>query len=142
MAIGFGSYHWCLHCWYLFEFVYLYMSQVYYFDGELECFYKEHLYYGVIAITVSVVVLISSMLYVLAISFNFFEVSPSQYIYWVNIVYFNTETDPLQDVISFGIKVKYHWWSGFDLFRRLIFFLVCLIFENFISEYTQVSVWY
>ena len=54
--------------------------------------------------------------------------------------FFKTQkAGPLRDVISFGVKVKFHWWSGFDLFRRLMFFLVYLMFENFMSEYTQVS---
>jgi len=31
---------------------------------------------------------------------------------------------PMRDIISFKIKDNYHWWSGFDLVRRLLFFLV------------------
>jgi len=45
---------------------------------------------------------------------------------------------PIRDVISSGIDNKCHWWSGYDLLRRLLFFVVYLIFENFNSDYTQV----
>lgn len=45
----------------------------------------------------------------------------------------------MRDVINTGIKNKCHWWSGYDLFRRLLFYVVYLVFENFISDYTQVS---
>ena len=46
---------------------------------------------------------------------------------------------PLRDVISNGIEKECHWWSGYDLFRRLLFFIVYLFFENFRNDYTQVT---
>ena len=45
---------------------------------------------------------------------------------------------PLRDVISSGIEKEYHWWSGYDLLRRLLFFVVYLFCENFANDYTQV----
>ena len=46
---------------------------------------------------------------------------------------------PLRDVISSGIEKECHWWSGYDLSRRLLFFIVYLLCENVINDYTQVS---
>ena len=46
---------------------------------------------------------------------------------------------PLRDVISSGIQKECHWWSGYDLLRRLLFFIVYLLCENVINDYTQVS---
>ena len=46
---------------------------------------------------------------------------------------------PLRDVMSSGIEKECHWWSGYDLSRRLLFFLVYLFCENFINDYTQVT---
>ena len=42
--------------------------------------------------------------------------------------------------MCYEIERKYHWWSGYDLLRRLLFFVVYLMFENFYNEYTQVSI--
>ena len=50
------------------------IMQVYYFDGELECFKGKHLPYGVIAVIITVVVLLSLPVYVLAITFNLVKV--------------------------------------------------------------------
>ena len=56
-------------------------DQVYYFDGELECFRGRHLPYGVIALIITAVILLSLPIYVLAITFNFIKVCYSQYVY-------------------------------------------------------------
>ena len=40
--------------------------------------------------------------------------------------------------MSYEIEVKCHWWSGYDLLRRLLFFIVYTLFENFSNDYTQV----
>ena len=48
--------------------------QVYYFDGELECFKGKHLPYAVVAVIISVVVLLSVPIYVLAVTFNLIKV--------------------------------------------------------------------
>ena len=50
------------------------MVQIYYFDGEHECFKGKHLPYGIIAVIVTVVVLLSLPIYVLMITFNFIKV--------------------------------------------------------------------
>ena len=54
-------------------------------------------------------------------------------------ILFSQKAGPIRDVISSGIDNKCHWWSGYDLLRRLLFFIVYLMFENFSSGYTQVS---
>ena len=40
--------------------------------------------------------------------------------------------------MSYEIVKEYHWWSGYDLLRRLLFFIVYTLFENFYNDYTQV----
>ena len=116
--------------------------QVYYFDGELECFNGKHLPYGVIAIIISVVVLLSIPVYVLAITFNFIKVCMRLECITTEFSLscsYTQKGGPLRDVISSGIKKQYHWWSGYDLLRRLLFFIVYLFCENFASNYTQVK---
>ena len=58
---------------------------------------------------------------------------------FVLLYLFSQKAGPIRDVISSGIDNKCHWWSGYDLLRRLLFFIVYLMFENFSSGYTQVS---
>ena len=49
------------------------------------------------------------------------------------------QTGPFCDVINTGIKPKYNWWSGYDLFRRLLFVTVYFIVEPTSGgDYTQV----
>ena len=113
---------------------------MYYFDGELECFKGKHLPYGVTAVIITVVVLISLPVYVLAITFNFIKVRmTSLEVQVVVCVIYIQKSGPLRDVISSGIEKECHWWSGYDLFRRLLFFIVYLLCENVINDYTQVS---
>ena len=40
--------------------------------------------------------------------------------------------------MSYEIEKECHWWSGYDLLRRLLFFIVYTLFENFHNDYTQV----
>ena len=40
--------------------------------------------------------------------------------------------------MSYEIVKECHWWSGYDLLRRLLFFIVYTLFENFYNDYTQV----
>ena len=40
--------------------------------------------------------------------------------------------------MCYEIERDCHWWSGYDLLRRLLFFIVYIMFENFYNEYTQV----
>ena len=54
-------------------------------------------------------------------------------------VLYTQKGGPLRDVISSGIQKECHWWSGYDLLRRLLFFIVYLLCENVINDYTQVS---
>jgi hypothetical protein len=48
-------------------------------------------------------------------------------------------TQPFTDVLTKGIKVSCRWWSGFDLFRRLLFTIVVLFFNYVQPDGTQVS---
>ncbi|XP_065897681.1 uncharacterized protein [Dysidea avara] len=93
---------------------------VYYYDGTLQCLAGQHLPYGVIALTVLVLVLIPFPIYVFAIIFNLVK-----------------KAGPLKDVISSGVDNKCYWWSGYDLLRRLLFFTVYVLVEDFYSDYTQ-----
>ncbi|XP_065897673.1 uncharacterized protein [Dysidea avara] len=95
-------------------------KRVYYYDGTLQCFAGQHLPYGLIALLILVLVLIPFVLYVLVISFSLIK-----------------SAGPIRDVVSSGIETKYPWWSGYDLFRRLLFYVMFLMFENFNSDYTQ-----
>ena len=47
-------------------------------------------------------------------------------------------TQPFTDVLTKGIKVSCRWWSGFDLFRRLLFIIVVFFFSYVQPGYTQV----
>ena len=41
-------------------------------------------------------------------------------------------------MISSGVDNRCYWWSGYDLLRRLLFFIVYVLVEDFYSDYTQV----
>ena len=42
--------------------------------------------------------------------------------------------------MSYKIEIKCHWWSGYDLLRRLLFFIVYTLFETFKDDFTQVAI--
>ena len=54
--------------------------QVYYFDGELECFREKHLSHGVIATIIAIVVLLSLPAYMFAVYFNWIKVCTLNYV--------------------------------------------------------------
>ena len=45
---------------------------------------------------------------------------------------------PFSDVVNTGIKPGYKWWSGYDLFRRVLFVAVYYVFEYVNGDYTRV----
>ena len=50
-------------------------------------------------------------------------------------------TGPFCDVINTGIKPKFKWWSGYDLFRRLLFVTIYFVVDpSSNGDYTQVIV--
>ena len=48
-------------------------------------------------------------------------------------------TQQLTDVLNKDLKVSCRWWGSFDLFRRLLFIIVVLIFNYTLPRYTQVQ---
>ena len=42
-------------------------------------------------------------------------------------------------MVNTGIKPVYNWWSGYDLFRRVLFVAVYFVFEYGNGDYTRVS---
>ncbi len=53
-------------------------------------------------------------------------------------IFSHQHTQPFTDVLNKGLKTSCRWWSGFDLFRRLLFILVVFAFNYFNPNYTQV----
>ena len=102
----------------------------------MQCFAGQHLPYGMIAIIVLVMFLIPFPIYVFAIIFNLIKVSRSIKKFNLHIVW--QKAGPLKDVISSGVDNRCYWWSGYDLLRRLLFFTVYVLVEDFYSDYTQV----
>ena len=45
---------------------------------------------------------------------------------------------PFCDVVNTGIKPVYKWWSGYDLFRRVLFVAVYYVFEYANGDYIRV----
>lgn len=48
-------------------------------------------------------------------------------------------TQQLTDVLNKDLKPSCRWWGGFDLFRRLLFIIVILIFNYTHPQYSQVG---
>ena len=48
------------------------------------------------------------------------------------------KTGPFFDVVNTGIKPVYNWWSGYDLFRRVLFVAVYYVLEYVNGDYTRV----
>ena len=45
----------------------------------------------------------------------------------------------ITDVLNKDLKNSCRWWASFDLFRRLLFFLVVLLFDYLMPAYRQVG---
>lgn len=95
----------------------------YYYDGSITCFQPgKHLAPALFSIILVVFVVILFPIAIFVISYRRYK-----------------RTYVFTDVLTDGIKVSCRWWSGYDLYRRLLFITVVFVFNYINPDYIQIA---